>query len=122
MRCVKSKKRGKTNRNSYVLCHMILIIFFVKEEKLFWPEFGFTFDKLVDVMLAKLLLSQSQARSKHKVTGGAEQVALVNSPPGFGPSVKAYFLVNVRSPHLSTIPFVLVSNFSPIVPLVERDY
>ena len=60
---------------------MILIIFFVKEEKLFWPEFGFTFDKLVEVMLAKLLLSQSQARSKHKVTGGAEQVALVNSPP-----------------------------------------
>ena len=66
LRCVKSKKREKTNRNRYVLCHMILIIFFfVKEEKLFWSEFGLTFDKLVDVILAKLLLSQPQARSKH---------------------------------------------------------
>ena len=38
-----------------------------------------------------------QARSKHKMTrtGGAERVAHINSPPSFGPSVKAYFLVHV---------------------------
>ena len=44
-----------------------------------------------------------QACSKHKMTGGAERVAHINSPPRFGPSVKAYFLVHVRSLHLSTI-------------------
>ena len=53
-----------------------------------------------------------QARSKHKMTGGAERVVRINSPPPrFGPSIKAYFLVHVISLHLSTIPFVLVSNF-----------
>ena len=116
LRCAKSKKREKTTCNRYVLCHMILIIFFVKEEKLFWSEFGFTFDKLVDVMLAKLL-SQWQARSKHKTTGGSEHV---NSRLGFGPSVKAYSLVHVRSLHLSTIPFVLVSNFLFVLTLTKQ--
>ena len=47
-----------------------------------------------------------QARSKHKMTGGggAERVTHINSPTRFGPSVKAYFLVHVRSLDLSTIP------------------
>ena len=49
------------------------------------------------------------------MTGGVERVAHIKSPPPlFGPSVKAYFLVHIRSLHLSTIPFVLVSN-SPFV-------
>ena len=64
-----------------------------------------------------------QARSKHKMTGGAERVAHINSPPPpsrFGPSVKAYFLVHVvRSLHLSTIPFVLVSNFPFVLTLMK---
>ena len=37
------------------------------------------------------------------MTGGAERVAHISPPPCFGPSVKAYFLVHVRSLHLSTI-------------------
>ena len=51
--------------------------------------------------------------------GGAERVAHINSPPPprFGPSVKAYFLVHVSSLHLSTIPFVLVSNFPFVLTL-----
>ena len=34
-----------------------------------------------------------QARSKHKMTGGAERVTHINSPPRFSPPVKAYVLV-----------------------------
>ena len=61
-----------------------------------------------------------QARSKHKMNGGAERVAHINSPhPRFGPSVKVYFLVHVRSLHLSTIPFVLVSNFPFVLTLTK---
>ena len=52
-----------------------------------------------------------QARSKHKMTGGLSEWPALTPPTGFGPSVKAYFLVHVISLHLSTIPFVLVSNF-----------
>ena len=67
-----------------------------------------------------------QARSKHKMTGGAERVAHINSPPPpsrFGPSVKAYFLVHVvRSLHLSTIPFVLVSNFPFVLTLMAPNH
>ena len=61
----------------------------------------------------------NQARSKHKTTGAeGERVAYVNSPPpGLGHSVKAYFLVHIRSLHLSTIPFVLVSNFPVVLTL-----
>ena len=55
-----------------------------------------------------------------KWLGGAERVAHINSPPPrFGPSVKAYFLVHVRSLHLSTIPFVLVSNFPFVLTLTK---
>ena len=66
-------------------------------------------------MLAK------QARSKHKITGGggSERVAHINSLPRFGPSVKAYFLVHVRSLHWSSIPFVLVSNFPFVLTLTK---
>ena len=78
--------------------------------------------KLLFFSYLTAIFLMKRARSKHNMAGGGERVAHVNPPPGFGPSVEAYFLVHVRSPHLSTIPFVLVSNFSPIVPLVERDY
>ena len=81
----------------------------------------FSHDVLVYDVTAARLVSQTnplgvelfsyQARSKRKMTGGAERVAHINSLPRFGPSVKAYFLVHVRSLHLSTIPFVLVFNF-----------
>ena len=61
-----------------------------------------------------------QARSKHKMTGRAERVARINSPlPRFSPLVKAYFLVHVRSLHLSTIPFVLVSNVPFVLTLTK---
>ena len=63
-----------------------------------------------------------QARSKHKMTGVAERVAQINSPPPptrFAPSVKAYFLVHVRSLHLSTTPFVVVSNFPFVLTLTK---
>ena len=62
-----------------------------------------------------------QARSGHKMTGrgGAERVAHIKFPAPFGPSVKAYFLVHVRSLHLSTIPFVLVSNFPFVLTLTK---
>ena len=40
------------------------------------------------------------------MTGGTERVNHI-SPPHFGPSVKAYFLVHVRSLQLCTIPLVL---------------
>ena len=54
---------------------------------------------------------QDHARSKHKLTGGgSNDWPTLTPPPGFGPSVKAYFLVHFRSLHLSTKPFVLVSN------------
>ena len=40
--------------------------------------------------------------------GWAKRVTHINSPtPRFGPFVKAYFLVHVRSLHLSTIPLFL---------------
>ena len=64
-------------------------------------------------------VQEMQARSKHKMTGRAERLAHINSPPPFAPSVKAYFLVHVRSLHLSTIPFVLVSNFPFVLTLTE---
>ena len=48
-----------------------------------------------------------QARSKHKMTGGTERVAHINSPSRFGPSVKAYFLVHVRSLHLFCLQYLL---------------
>ena len=64
-------------------------------------------------------MDKLQARSKHKMTGGAERVAHINSPSRFGPSVKAYFFVHVRSLHLSTIPFVLVSNFPFVLTLTK---
>ena len=55
-----------------------------------------------------------QARSKQKITRGggaaAERVARINSPPPpprFNPSVKACFLVHIRSLQLCTIPLVL---------------
>ena len=57
---------------------------------------------------------QDHARSKHKLTGGvggSNDWPTLTPPPGIGPSVKAYFLVHFRSLHLSTIPFVLMSNF-----------
>ena len=60
-----------------------------------------------------------QARSRHKMTGGAERVAHINSPLRFGSSVKAYFLVHVRSLHLSTIPSVLVYNFLFVLTLTK---
>ena len=61
-----------------------------------------------------------QARSGHKMTGGRlSEWPTLNSPPPFGPSVKAYFLVHVRSLHLSTIPFVLVYNFPFVLPLTK---
>ena len=51
------------------------------------------------------------ARSKNKMTwggGGGVGVGPSKPPPPpptrFGPSLKAYFLVHVRSLHLSTIP------------------
>ena len=46
-----------------------------------------------------------QARSKEKMTGGAERVAHINPPPPprFSPSVKAYFLVHVRSLQLCAV-------------------
>ena len=45
----------------------------------------------------------------------------INSlPPDFGPSVEAYFLVHVRSLHLSTVPFVLVSNFPFVFTLTKQ--
>ena len=50
----------------------------------------------------------------------AERVTHINSPtPRFGPFVKAYFLVHVRSLHLFTIPFVLVSNFPFLLTLTK---
>ena len=48
-----------------------------------------------------------QARSKHKMTGGAERVAHINSPSRFGSLVKAYFLVHVRSLHLFCLQYLL---------------
>ena len=41
------------------------------------------------------------------MTGGAERVAHINSPSRFGPSVKAYFLVHVRSLHLFCLQYLL---------------
>ena len=41
-------------------------------------------------------------------------------PPRFAPSFKAYLLVHVRSLHLSTIPFVLVSNFPFVLTLTKQ--
>ena len=58
--------------------------------------------------------------SKHKMTGGGGPSEWrMLTPPGLGPSVKAYFLVHVRSLHLSTIPFVLVSNFPFVLTLTK---
>ena len=51
-----------------------------------------------------LKIQKTQARSKHKMTGGAERVTHINSPTRLGPSVKAYFLLHVRSLDLSTKP------------------
>ena len=56
--------------------------------------------------------------------GGAERVTHINSPPPlppprFGPLVIAYFVVHVGSLHLSTIPFVLVSNFPFVLTLTK---
>ena len=62
---------------------------------------------------------KQQARRKHKMTGeGQSEWPTLTLPPDLGPSVEAYFLVHVRSLHLSTIPLVLVSNF----PFVEVDF
>ena len=71
----------------------------------------------------QLFVNQKQACSKHRMTGGggrgAEQVAHINFTARFGPSVEAYFLVHVRSLHLSTIPFVLISNFPFVLTLTK---
>ena len=66
----------------------------------------------------------TQACSKHRMTvgeGGSERVAHNNSLPPlrFGPSVKEYCLVHVRSLHLSKILFVLASNFPFVLTLTK---
>ena len=50
---------------------------------------------------------------------GLSEWPTLTPPPRFGPSVKGYFLVRVRSLHLSTIPFVLVSNFPFVLTLTK---
>ena len=70
--------------------------------------------------LAKSQIYYSQARSKHKMTGElSEWPTLTPHPPYFGPSANTYFLVHVKSLHLSTIPFVLVSNFPFVLTLTK---
>ena len=46
-----------------------------------------------------------------KWLGGLSEWPTLTPTPCFGPSVKAFFLLHVRSLLLSTIPFVFVSNF-----------
>ena len=63
-----------------------------------------------------IMICRFQARSKQKMTGagaGAERVAHINSPPpGFGPSVEAYFFsVDVRSQQLCIVPLALALIF-----------
>ena len=60
-----------------------------------------------------------QARGKHKMTGGAERVTHINpAPPASVPRLK-HTSWYVRSLHLSTIPFALVSNFQFVLTLTK---
>ena len=72
----------------------------------FLPSFGNANGRLHDSKNFAVMVMQ--ACSKRKMTGGAERVAHINSSR-FGPLVKAYFLVHVRSLHLSTIAFMFLS-------------